>query len=288
MKLIAFAGVCLFALAACSEPETFESNSDDFEESASSGGDGDAKTLAEASEDRAKKDGERAAATKAEDFEDNEKNGEAEREFSYAWPKQVSAIPALAKLLSEKRDEALAAQKTEWNEAVAEFGTDECISCVNRQFSTEWTVVKDLPRFLSLLSESYIYGGGAHGNSFSDALIWDRKAEASISTSTLFKSTGALWSAARDDYCKALDKEREKRRGRPVQDGDYGSECPGLDELTLLAGSSNGKTFDRLGLIADPYVAGAYAEGTYEVTLPVTKAMLDAVKPEYREYFSAK
>ncbi|MEP5510458.1 MAG: DUF4163 domain-containing protein [Erythrobacter sp.] len=283
-----FAGVCVFALAACSGPDTFDGGSDEVEDRSETGGGGTAKTLAEASEDRAKRGADKAASAKADDFKDNEKSGKAEREFSYSWPKQVSAIPGLAKLLGEKRAEALTSQKKEWKESVDEFGTDGCTSCVTRDFSTEWKVVTDLSRFLSLSSGSYIYGGGAHGNSFTDSLIWDRKAEASINTTTLFKSTSALWDAARDDYCKALDKVRAERRGEPVQEGGYGSECPGLDELTLMAGSSDGKTFNRLGLVADPYVAGAYAEGTYEVTLPVTNAILDAVKPEYREYFSAK
>jgi CRP-like cAMP-binding protein len=57
-------------------------------------------------------------------------------------------------------------------------------------------------------------------------------------------------------------------------------------ELTLLLGSSNGRTFDRIGLIADPYVAGSYAEGPYDVTVPITQAVLDAVKPAYKEAFS--
>ena len=45
--------------------------------------------------------------------------------------------------------------------------------------------------------------------------------------------------------------------------------------------------FDRVGFLIDPYTAGPYAEGTYEVTLPVTRAILAAVKPEYAESFTA-
>ncbi len=35
-----------------------------------------------------------------------------------------------------------------------------------------------------------------------------------------------------------------------------------------------------------PYVAGAYAEGDFEFTLPVSPAMLRAVKPDYRDAFA--
>jgi hypothetical protein len=62
--------------------------------------------------------------------------------------------------------------------------------------------------------------------------------------------------------------------------------CPPITDLTVLLGSSNKQTFNRIGLIAAPYVAGSYAEGPYEVTLPVTPAVLAAVKPEYKAAFA--
>ena len=47
-------------------------------------------------------------------------------------------------------------------------------------------------------------------------------------------------------------------------------------------------SFDRLTVYAGPYVAGPYAEGAYEIDLAVDSAILAAVKPEYREAFSAR
>ena len=64
--------------------------------------------------------------------------------------------------------------------------------------------------------------------------------------------------------------------------------CPTLKELTLLLGSSTRRRIDRIGLIADPYVAGSYAEGAYEVTLPVTPTILRAVAPRYRAAFAVQ
>ena len=37
------------------------------------------------------------------------------------------------------------------------------------------------------------------------------------------------------------------------------------------------KTFDRIGILIGPYVAGPYAEGSYEFTFPVDSAVIDAV-----------
>ena len=83
----------------------------------------------------------------------------------------------------------------------------------------------------------------------------------------------------------ALGAERKKRMGADfVDDGFF--PCPAIADLTLLVGSSDKRAFNRIGLIAAPYVAGSYAEGPYEVTLPVTPALLEAVKPDYRGAFA--
>ena len=86
--------------------------------------------------------------------------------------------------------------------------------------------------------------------------------------------------------CQSLDRERSERRGGEDIGGMF-ENCPGLDEATILVGSSNGRTFDRVGVYFGPYVAGPYAEGAYELDFPMTQAMLDAVKPAYRAAFSA-
>ena len=65
-------------------------------------------------------------------------------------------------------------------------------------------------------------------------------------------------------------------------------ECIKPSEQTVILGSSNGRTFDKVGVLAGPYAAGPYAEGDYEFTLPVTPALLKAVKPEYRGAFSVR
>ena len=54
----------------------------------------------------------------------------------------------------------------------------------------------------------------------------------------------------------------------------------------LGASGSVSHAFDRVGLIADPYVAGSYAEGSYELTFPVTAELLAAVRPEYKAAFA--
>ncbi|MDP4604903.1 MAG: DUF4163 domain-containing protein [Erythrobacter sp.] len=221
----------------------------------------------------------------ASSFEDNAEQDGGSREFAYGWPAAVSAIPALAARFTDERTAALAEQKAEWAEALREFAGEDCVACTSRGYSKEWKVVADLPRYLSLSADMYLYTGGAHGNSAFEALVWDREAGAALDPTAMFRSEAALQDALGAGWCAALQAERAERLG-----GDYAEDsffpCPPIADLTLLLGSSNKATFNRIGLIAAPYVAGSYAEGPYEVTLPVTPALLAAVKPEYKAAFA--
>jgi hypothetical protein len=148
-------------------------------------------------------------------------------------------------------------------------------------------VVANLPRFLSLSASLYEYGGGAHGDSAFDALVWDREAKQALDPKAMFTSPAALQAALGAPWCKALKAERAKRLGPDYADDGF-FECPAIADLTVLLGSSDRKSFNRIGLLAAPYVAGSYAEGAYEVTLPVTPSVMAAVKPAYRAAFAAR
>jgi hypothetical protein len=98
----------------------------------------------------------------------------------------------------------------------------------------------------------------------------------------------ALAEAIRGPFCKALNRERTARRGEPVMadSDDPFDQCIDPTASTVILGSSNRQQFDRVGILIGPYEAGPYAEGAYEITLPVTKAVLMAVKPQYRSIFA--
>ena len=49
----------------------------------------------------------------------------------------------------------------------------------------------------------------------------------------------------------------------------------------------NGR-FDHIHVIADQYVAGPYAEGPYEIPLPITAAMIERLKADYRASFEPR
>jgi hypothetical protein len=208
--------------------------------------------------------------------------------FDYSYPAAAGQIPGLAALLDQRLDASLQELKETAIEARAD--ADKSGFPFNAYAeSTSWKVVTDLPRWLSLSGEIYSYTGGAHGNSGFDTLLWDREEDKARKPEELFTSLAALEAAMREDYCEMLDRQRAEKRGDPVGEVSDGlfDECPGFGDLTIILGSSNNRTFDRIGFLAAPYVAGPYAEGSYEVTLPVNRAANAAVKPEFDAAFTA-
>jgi hypothetical protein len=207
--------------------------------------------------------------------------------FSYSWPAAAGNIPPLAQRLEGE----LEASKKELI-ANADKGKDESESngfpYNPHYFSEKWKVVANLPHWLSLTGDFSTYTGGAHGNYGRETIVWDKKVGRGFPAIEMFASPRALGDALGDKLCAALDRERAKRRkGEPKGEGvSEFDKCVGVDEATVLVGSSNGKTFNRIGVWFGPYVAGPYAEGAYELNFGVDKAILEAVKPGYKTAFS--
>lgn len=209
--------------------------------------------------------------------------------FEYSYPQQAGEQPELAawldKQLNDKRDD-LAVEALEGLEAARDSGFP-----FNKYSNgTSWEVVADLPNWLSLSATLSFYTGGAHPNYAFDTLVWDKQNGKSIEPIAFFTSATALDRALGETLCADLNAEREKRRGSPIPEGsdDIFEACVKVDETNLLLGSSNGKTFDRIGVQIAPYLAGPYAEGDYEFTFPMTAQLMETVRPEYKDAFTAR
>jgi hypothetical protein len=208
-------------------------------------------------------------------------------EFSY--PAEAGRYPGLAGLLDrrlERAREQLAAESAEARRGARSDG----FPYNKHSYTAEWRVAADLPAWLSLSGEVGTYSGGAHGNYFFDSLVWDKQAGKAYRAIDLFESPAALGTAVAEKLCEGLNKERAKRREQPVPEDseDEYDQCVGLENVTVLLGSSNRRNFNRIGIMIEPYVAGPYAEGAYEFTFPVDQAVLAAVKPEFRSAFPAR
>ena len=207
--------------------------------------------------------------------------------FSYAYPTQAAAIPALeawfkADAARMKRELVMHAKEGQ-SEAKADKRTYYPFG-----HSTRWDVVTELPGWLSLSAQRWESLGGAHPNPWQEGLVWNKAGGKRMKAADLFSSPAALSAAIRLPFCAALDQQRAGKRGAPVnrKSGNPFDECIDPAAQTVILGSADKTHFTRIGVLVDPYAAGPYAEGNYEVTVPVTAAVLRAVKPQYRSAFA--
>ncbi len=210
-------------------------------------------------------------------------------EFEYAYPAQAAAIPALKTML----DADITRQQTELRkQSKTEQAETASSDFPYRPHSLyyDWKVVAETPGWLSLSSLVGSYTGGAHPNYWFSAILWDKVGDTERKVADLFISKQALTDAIRKPFCAELNRQRSKKRGFPVDPAskDMFDECIDPVAETVILGSSNGQSFNRIGILVLPYEAGPYAEGDYEVTLPITTAVLATVKAEYRASFSAQ
>ncbi|WP_150291876.1 DUF4163 domain-containing protein [Sphingobium estronivorans] len=209
-------------------------------------------------------------------------------EFAYSYPAQAAQVPALVekfgKQLTASKDDALKMAREDQKAAKAAGFPFHAHS-----LETHWTVKADTPRFLALESESYAYTGGAHGMTGYDALLWDKGRKRETAFSALMTTPAAFAAAIRDRFCDALDKARMDKRGEPVRrsnDDDF-TKCIDPMQQVLVPTSKDGKLIDSVTFVIGPYSAGPYAEGSYDVALPVDAAMRKTIKTEYQDGFIA-
>jgi hypothetical protein len=227
-----------------------------------------------------------AAAVDAKPFKFESKTRYAEVDFAYS--REAAAVPALVKRfqadLARERRRTVACGKAETKVRVDSGG--EAIACSS---STAITTSGQTSRLLSLARAYYAFTGGAHGNGATTPLLWDRRSSREIRFESLFATADGYSAPLRDRYCRALNAERRKRRGPDYQPSSMVPEfdsCPKFSELSLIPAGS--PRFNTINLIAAPYTAGPYAEGDYDIALPVTARLVAALKPQYRSSFEVQ
>ena len=68
-----------------------------------------------------------------------------------------------------------------------------------------------------------------------------------------------------------------------------GSEMCIRDRISVIPTDKDGNgKLERLLLVADPYVAGPYVEGSYEIELPITGDLIAAIRSDFRENFEVQ
>ncbi len=213
-------------------------------------------------------------------------------DFSYGWPSEAAAIPALDTWL---RGNAAAVRERALAPARAEAASAKSSDYPYRQhsYATQFATVADTPALLILQSEGYVYTGGAHGMPIVTDIIWDKAAGKRLATKALV-DLQAFAKAATPAYCRALQSQRAEKRGAPVDEKeDMGGikefvTCVPLLEQDVLPISKGGTALDTMRIYIAPYNAGPYAEGSYTIDLPMDAALLATVRPAWKGAFAAR
>jgi hypothetical protein len=208
--------------------------------------------------------------------------------LKYSWSAEAAAIPQLAERftrdMKQAKTELIADTKEDRDERLRRG-----FEFLPYETQVSYDTAGQSDRLLSLEEAIYSFTGGAHGSSGSATVLWDRKLAREVSIGDLLLP-GTSWTGAiRQPFCSLLNREREEKRGEPVKPGDLFGDCPKYEDVTvLLADEDKNGRFDHIEVIADQYVAGPYAEGPYEIGLPITAAMIERLKPDYRPSFEPK
>jgi hypothetical protein len=206
--------------------------------------------------------------------------------FSFAYPASAAAIPALVDKFRRQMDSAKA-DALKMAKADSASAKSSGYPFRPHDLAIAWTAAADTPRFLALRSENYAFTGGAHGMTGYDVLLWDKARQRETAVKALMTSPQAFKAAITTPFCAELDRQRAEKRGAPVvrSGEDDFTACIDPMEQTLVPTSKDGKLIDSITVVVGPYSAGPYAEGTYEVAVPVDAALRRTIKTEYQDAF---
>lgn len=206
-------------------------------------------------------------------------------EFAYAYPREAAMIPDLAAWLDNdratRRDALIAVARRD--KAAAEKAGFPYRPHSHLQ---TWQRVSNTPRFLSLSAEIQTYTGGAHGMTSFAALLWDRNRAKQRQPLDLFTSGEAFDAAIRNAFCAGIERAKTAKGivAEDAPDSPFGK-CPPASAQTVWLGSSDGRYLDRMTIAIAPYEIGPFAEGSYKINVPVTGALVGAVKDEFKRDF---
>lgn len=207
--------------------------------------------------------------------------------FSYDYPAEAAALSGLARVLEADREKALAELQTQSAEAKKDAAEND-YPFNPHMLGISWKVTGESAELLAMVGEISSFSGGAHGNTGYEALIWDKAANRRIALDAVFTDMASALEPIRQPYCDALNADRRERRGEYAgEPDDMFNTCPPFSELVLVPYAGGDGGFNRMMIIAAPYVAGPYAEGAYDISVALPGPLLERIKPEYRKAFVA-
>ena len=134
------------------------------------------------------------------------------------------------------------------------------------------SVAAETGKLFSLKRVDFDYSGGAHPNTLTSGILWDKALKRRLSLTDLFRKNADL-TALDQALCSAINAAKRARVPDSVSVTLGGKDwsCPrAADTAFVLApGTRPGKAAGLIFLIG-PYQVGPGAEGSYEIALPAT------------------
>lgn len=139
--------------------------------------------------------------------------------------------------------------------------------------TVELTVAGETGKLLSLKRVAFDFSGGAHPNTLTGGLVWDKALKRQIGFTDLFRP-GADLTVLDQALCSAINTAKRARvpdSASLTLGGGKDWSCPraAVTEFVLTPGSAPGKAAGLTFLIG-PYQVGPRVEGAYEIAIPAT------------------
>ncbi len=172
-----------------------------------------------------------------------------------------------AKLYADGRQELLDFVKTAAQDR-ARFAAKGKAEPTPYEHRVAWTITAISPHLISLRAAWYDDTGGVHPNHGTKILLWDRQRNVAVLLSDLIKP-GADTSLQDAALCEAVTRAKAARMGHT---DPTSWRCPKWsDGRAVLIPSATPYRIGGMMFLFDPYVIGAYAEGDYEVLMPLSE-----------------
>lgn len=212
-------------------------------------------------------------------------------EISVAFDPGLAAFsPDLAGMIAEETDFDVSNAEEMANRDAEESGD----MFRSHAIDIRWTVSAIAGDLISFDKSGYVYTGGAHPLSFTDARLYDRAGKRVLDEAGLFAEPAAYYGRLVDTVMPRLVAERVARTQGVMAAQDAEAEVRELllpepaqwSSVSLLPSTQAGQ-FGGLMVHFNPYDIGPYAEGSYDIAVPQAE-FADLLKPEYREIFAGE
>jgi hypothetical protein len=132
------------------------------------------------------------------------------------------------------------------------------------------TLAGESGKLFSLKRTDFDWSGGAHPNTLSSGVLWDKATKRTIGAADLFRK-GADLSVLDQALCSAINTAKRARvpDSAVITLGGKDLACPHAFDtaFVLTPGTAPGKA-GGLTFLIGPYQVGPYVEGAYEIAVP--------------------